>query len=186
MTQKETQMKVLVALLVLAAAPSLVPAEEAWRWEDGNGTLHYSNRAEVAPPDATLVKTRLIVETDRLPGAPELATEDGMVTDAVERRAETPRTRKGPRRIYTEKRLRFGCYASNLLYAGGWSHPDDIAAVGNCLPYLLGPEAWLNAARAELGLRQNGIDWREVVHMYVAEGQAEQARRVIAVGDRGL
>src|SRR5512132_1633112 len=93
-TKKETQMKTLAALLVLAAVPSLASAEEAWRWKDANGTVCYSNRAEVAPPDATLVKTRLIVETDRLPGAPELVTEDGMVTDAVEQRPEAPVARK--------------------------------------------------------------------------------------------
>jgi hypothetical protein len=107
-----------------------------------------------------------------------------MVTDAVEQRPEARVARKGLRRIYTEKRLRFGCYASSLLYSGGWSHPDDITVTGNCLPYLLGPEAWLNAARAELALRQNGIDWKQVVHMYVAARDPELSRRVIAVGDR--
>lgn len=175
-------MKTLAALLVLAAIPSLASAEEAWRWTDANGTLCYSNRADAAPPGAAMVKTRLIVETDRLPGAPGLVTEGETVADTVAERREAPVTRKGPRRIYSEERLRFGCYASSLLYAGGWSHPDDITAVGNCLPYLLGPEAWLNAARAELALRQNGIDWKQVVQGYVAEKALLQPHRVMNVG----
>jgi hypothetical protein len=176
-------MKSLAALLVLAALPSLASAEKAWRWTDANGTLCYSNRADVTPPDATLVKTRLIVETDRLPGAPGLPTEEGLMTDAAARAPQAPERRKGLRRIYTEKRLRFGCYAGSLLYAGGWSQPEDIAVTGNCLPYLLGPEAWLNAARAELALRQNGIDWKQVVYMYVADKEPELSHRVVAVGD---
>jgi len=176
-------MKTLAVLLVIAAVSSLAAAEEVWRWKDANGTLCYSNRTEVAPPDATPVKTRLIVETDRLPGAPDLVMEDEMATEALEQRPAAPVTRKGLRRIYTEKRLRFGCYASSLLFSGGWSHPDDVTVTGNCLPYLLGPEAWLNAARAELGLRQNGIDWRQVVHMYLAANEPELPRRVMTVSD---
>ena len=36
--------------------------------------------------------------------------------------------------------------SKNAGWPGGWSHPDDVNVVGNCLPYRLGPEAWLNAA----------------------------------------
>jgi uncharacterized protein DUF4124 len=168
-------MKMFAAVLTLAALSSSARAEEVWRWTDAGGTLHYSNRAAVAPPDATTVTTRLIVETDRLPGAPVIAA-------AEQQRAHQPAERR-PHRIYTEERLRFGCYAANVLYAGGWSHPDDINAVGNCLPYRLGPEAWLNAARAELALRENGIDWREVVQMYLADREPELPRRVTTVND---
>ena len=177
-------MKILAALLVLAALPPLARAEEVWRWRDANGTLCYSNRAAIAPRDAEPVKTRLIVEAKSLPGAPDLVMDDGMVIDAhdVGREARSPR--KKVHRIYTEERLLFGCYASGVLFSGGWSHPDDITMTGSCLPYLLGPEAWLNAARAELALRQNGIDWRQVVHMYVAQREPELPRRVTAVGDR--
>ncbi|HYR95695.1 MAG TPA: DUF4124 domain-containing protein [Candidatus Binatus sp.] len=161
-------MKTLAAFLVLAAVVPLAQAEEAWRWKDAKGTLCYSNRADVVPPDATPVKTRLIVEAERLPG-PDLVMDDGMVIEARERRREARPAEKPPHRIYTERRLRFDCYASGVLFFGGWAHPDDIAVVGNCLPYLLGPEAWLNGARAELGLREHGIDWRQVVPMYLAE-----------------
>ena len=167
-------MKILAAVLALAAFSSYARAEEVWRWTDADGALHYSNRAAIVPPDATTVTTRLTVETDRLPGAPVMAAE--------QQRPHTPAQRR-PHRIYTEERLRFGCYASNVLYAGGWSHPDDINAVGNCLPYTLGPEAWLNAARAELALRENGIDWREVVRMYLAERGPELPRRVTTAND---
>jgi hypothetical protein len=90
--------------------------------------------------------------------------------------------RKRVRRIYTEERRRFGCFASSILYAGGWSHPDDITVVGNCLPYMLGPEAWLNAARAELALREHGIDWRQVVPLFTAvEREFGPPRRLTAV-----
>ena len=75
-------------------------------------------------------------------------------------------------RIYTQRRLLFDCYAASVVYAGGWGHPDDITSVGNCLPYLLGPEAWLNGARAELALREHGLDWRELVPMYLAASSA--------------
>jgi len=44
--------------------------------------------------------------------------------------------------------------------------------VQNCYPYRLGPEAWLNAARAELGLRQSGINPRDVMQL-----QTESAAR---------
>ena len=70
-----------------------------------------------------------------------------------------------------------------MLYAGGWAHPDDINEVGNCLPYMLGPEAWLNGARAELALREHGIDWREIVPMYFADREPVSPRRVTTVGD---
>ena len=176
-------MKTLAALLVIAALPPLARAEEVWRWRDANGTLCYSNRAEVAPPDATPVRTRLIVEAERLPGPSDLVMDDGVVTKAREWRPEARPPRQKLHPTYTGKRLRFGCYASSLLFSGGWSHPDDINVTGSCLPYLLGPEAWLNAARAELGLRQNGIDWRQVVHMYVGQRELEPAHRATAVSD---
>jgi len=173
-------MKWLAVLLVIA--PTLAHTEEVWRWKDANGTLCYSNRAAAAPPDATVVKTGIVIEASRLPGAePDLVMQDGMVIDA---RAERPVVRareRKPHRIYTEERLRFGCYSGSVLYSGGWAHPDDINAVGNCLPYLLGPEAWLNAARAELALREHGLDWRQLVPMYLAEGQPGYTRRMTAV-----
>jgi len=113
-------MKTLAALLVLAALPALARAEEVWRWRDANGTLCYSNRAAIAPRDATPVKTRLIVEAKRLPGAPDLVEDDGMVIDARDVRPEARPPRKKLHRIYTEERLRFGCYASSVLFSGGW------------------------------------------------------------------
>ena len=181
-------MKTLAALLAVAACATLSRAEEAWRWTDANGTIHYTNRADAAPADATRVKTRLIVETTRLPGAPDLVLDGGDVLDAGARRAPhrvpplPPPPRRAPRRIYTEERLGFDCYASDVLYAGGWAHPDDISVQGNCLPYLLGPEAWLNGARAELALREHGIDWRRVAEMYAAARTA-RTPRLASVGD---
>jgi hypothetical protein len=170
-------MKTLTAFLVLAALVPLARAEEVWRWKDTHGTLCYTNRADVAPGDANRVTTRLIIEAKALPGAPDLVMgEQGTVIDAVERRPVVRPAERRPHRIYTEQRLRFDCYASGVLSSGGWSHPDDITAVGNCLPYLLGSEAWLNGARAELALREHGIDWRQLVPMYL--GQQELERRL--------
>jgi hypothetical protein len=173
-------MKTLAAVLVLGALVPLARSEEAWRWTDANGTLHYTNRAEVAPPEATPVKTRLIVEVERLPGAPEAVIEGGEVIDAREQRRPPREPRRRARRIYSEERLRFDCYASNILFFGGWAHPEDITVRGNCLPYVLGPEAWLNGARAELALREHGIDWRQVVPMYEAQREAFRAPRTTA------
>ena len=42
----------------------------------------------------------------------------------------------------------------------------------NCLPYRFGPEAWLNAARAELAMRQSGINPRDMMRLYT-EGPRE-------------
>ena len=167
-------MRTALALFVLVALAPLARGEDVYRWKDANGTLHYSNRADVAPPDAEPVATRLTVETDRLPGAP---------IDVADRPARLRRRSARPHRIYSEERLRFGCYAANVLYSGGWAHPDDINEVGNCLPYMLGPEAWLNGARAELALREHGIDWREIVPMYFADREPVSPRRVTTVGD---
>ncbi len=176
-------MKILTAVLAVVTLAGLARAEEVWRWRDASGTICYTNRAGVAPADAAPVTTRLTIEAARLPGAePDLEMREGMVIDArAEQRAAAAPARR--HRIYSEQRLRFGCYSSSVLYSGGWSHPDDIAVIGNCLPYLLGPEAWLNAARAELALREHGLDWRELVPMYLAEGTPPGAR-FTSVGHR--
>jgi Domain of unknown function (DUF4124) len=168
--------------VLLLLAPTLTHAEDVWRWKDAKGTICYSNRAAVAPPDADVVKTGIVIEASRLPGAePDLVMEGGTVIDAHEQRHLIRSRVRRPHRIYTEERLRFGCYAGNILYAGGWAHPDDINAMGNCLPYLLGPEAWLNAARAELALREHGLDWRQLVPMYLAEGKPGYSSRLTSV-----
>jgi hypothetical protein len=174
-------MKILATLLAVAALASFASAEEAWRWTDANGTVHYTNRPDVAPRDATTVKTRLTVEAEALPGAPDLVLDGGDVVDAHDRAPEARAPRRRPHRIYTDERLRFDCYAAGVLYSGGWSHPDDINVGYGCLPYHLGPEAWLNGARAELAMRQNGIDWRDVLHMYFADREQEMPRRTSAV-----
>lgn len=176
-------MKTLVTIAALALLPTFAPAETVWRWTDHQGTLCYSNQREHAPATAAPVETRLIIETTQLPES-ELVLRDGIVSEIATAPSERTESKKR-RPIYTEQRLRFGCYASNILFAGGWAHPDDIAVQGNCLPFLLGPEAWVNAARAELALREHGIDWRQVVLMYVADRQAaaEARERVTAASD---
>jgi len=169
-------MKTLAYLLAFALLPALAGAEDAWRWTDAQGSLHYTNRPELAPPDADRVTTRMVVSTDRLPDAePALEMHDGAVVDAADPAPQAIPPSKRPHRIYSEARLRFGCFAGQTLYAGGWAHPDDVSVDGGCLPYLLGPTAWLNAARAELSLREHGIDWHDLVPMYVTQRKIEAA-----------
>lgn len=72
-------------------------------------------------------------------------------------------------RVYDEARLKFGCYTGGVLWAGGFSHAGDISGVQNCYAYRLGPNAWLNAARAELGMRENGINPRDMMRLYAEE-----------------
>lgn len=72
-------------------------------------------------------------------------------------------------RVYDEARLKFGCYTAGVLWAGGFSHAGDISGVPNCYPYRLGPRAWLNAAQAELAMRENGISPRDMMQLYMEE-----------------
>jgi hypothetical protein len=51
-------MKAHLVLAMLLAGPALAAAE-VWRWVDGSGRLHYSNRAERVPADAQVVRARL-------------------------------------------------------------------------------------------------------------------------------
>ncbi len=166
-------MKTLATVLAFALIPALARAEDAWKWTDAHGTIHYTNSQKLAPADADAVTTRLTIATTHLPGGePALAMRDGEVVDAA---GHETHAAKRPHRIYPEERLRFGCFAGQTLYAGGWAHPDDISVDGGCLPYLLGPTAWLNAAKAELSLREHGIDWHDLIGMYVTQRKIEAA-----------
>jgi hypothetical protein len=168
--------KLALALGLLVVAPVVGHSEDVWRWQDSQGKVHYSNVPGTAPEGATQVKTRITIEADRLPGGvgdPNLTVVNGDVDDAdpparTQKRAtaKTSRWLPGPPRIYDDARLRFGCYAGSVLYTGGFSHADDIAAAYDCTPYRLGPTAWLNAARAELALRENGISVLDVMQLY--------------------
>ena len=169
-------MRSILLALTVTLAPALVGAEDVWRWKDGRGVLHYSNLAGNVPSDAAVVKTPITLEVKRLPGAPVepvLDLRGGQVMDSADRPAARPRVASPARsrwlpdapRIYDAPRLRFGCYAAGVLYYGGFTHADDISGVQNCYPYRLGPEAWLNSARAELGLRQSGINPRELMQL---------------------
>ncbi len=170
------QFALAVGLLVL---PALVCAEDVWRWKDAQGRLHYTNISGTAPDGATAVKTQITIETDRLPGAPkgpDLVVASGNVSDGAESApapAAKPRAKAAGRtwyppapRVYDDARLRFGCLAGTVLYNGGFSHADDIVAAFNCIPYRIGVQAWLNAAKAELALRENGISVGDVLRLY--------------------
>jgi hypothetical protein len=166
--------KVLLALVV-ALAPAMVHADALYRWEDSGGVVHYSNVAGLAPASATVVETPITLEVDRMPNAEaeDAAFElsGGHVITDDELKGYAPpgyhfRPLPDAPRIYDEERLRFGCFTAGVLYYGGFSHADDISGVMNCFPYRLGPEAWLNTARAELAMRQNGINPRDMVQLY--------------------
>ena len=169
-------MRQLLIALVLALAPALVHAEDMYRWQDENGVVHYSNVAEVVPAGAAVVTTPITLEVARMPGAAE---EPAHATAAPRMsRPEfqgyappgyTFRPLPDAPRVYDERRLMFGCFTAGALYYGGFAHADDISPVLNCLPYRLGPEAWLNAARAELAMRQSGINPRDMLRLYTEE-----------------
>lgn len=170
-------MRNLTLALPLLALPLFAHAEDVWRWQDAHGTVHYTNVPGTAPENAEQVKTRITIEADALPGgaAPRLAMADGDVAEAAPAPAParrpkagktTSRWLPGPPKIYDTPRLRFGCAAGSVLYNGGFSHADDIAAAYDCTPYRLGPTAWLNAAKAELALRENGISTRDFMEYY--------------------
>lgn len=153
--------------LCLLALPAAGRAEEVWRWTDANGTTHYSNIEARIPTDAQAVKTRIVREVSRIPDAnAELRMDDGRIVERQAATATAP-VRRRDKRIYTKERLKFGCWATQVLYAGGWAHADDISPTLNCFPFMMGtPEAWLNAAKAELAIRQHGLDLRSMVQAW--------------------
>jgi len=168
--------KVLLALS-LALVPAFVHADEVYRWKDERGVVHYTNVARNAPADAAVVETPILLEVDRMPGAPEepaLELSGGHVGEAYATAATVaaPSERQwfpDAPRIYDDARLRFGLYSAGALYFGGFSHADDISPNLNVYAFTLGPEAWLNAARAELGMRQNGINPRDMMKLYMEQ-----------------
>ncbi len=164
-------MRYLILVGCILALPVLGRADTTvWRWTDAAGTVHYSNVASRVPPAAVPLATRIVREVDRLPErTPTLVR--GTVVDSSEVSADfsppLPRpARKRLRPTYDTDRRRFGCYATQVLSAGGWAHPEDIAVVGNCDPFFYGVGSWLHSARAELALRANGIDVRELYTRY--------------------
>jgi len=167
--------KVLFALSV-ALVPVLVHADEVYRWKDERGVVHYTNIARNAPAEAAVIETPITLEVDRLPGAseePVLALSGGQVSDgfvAAMPAAASSDQRWFPDapRIYDDARLQFGLFSAGALYFGGFSHPDDISPNLNIYAFTLGPEAWLNAARSELAMRQNGINPRDMMRLYTA------------------
>jgi hypothetical protein len=168
-------MKLYALALGLLVLPALGHADDVWRWTDAQGKTHYSNVVGSVPDSASPVKKTITIETSRLPGSDVGFTiAGGEVNDASDQgtRRAAATGRRASRwlpdapRIYDDARLRYGCAVGGMLYSGGFSHPDDIAAGWNCAPYRLGPRAWLNAAKAELAVRENGIDPRQMVQLY--------------------
>jgi len=168
--------RMLLALCVLTA-PALVHGEEMYRWRDAGGTLHYTNIERNAPTSATAIETQIVVEADHMPGALEHAVIDEVSGAPAAPVPVAPSARTTPLpvrpgflpdgpQVYDESRKQFGCFQASVLASGGFSQPDDIATTYNCLPYRLGPRAWLNAAKAELAVRENGIDPRQMVQLY--------------------
>jgi hypothetical protein len=168
--------KVLLALSV-ALVPAFVHADEVYRWKDERGVVHYSNIARNAPSDAAVVETPITLEVERLPGAteqPVLELSGGQVAEQYVAATAAPVSSgrewyPDAPRIYDDARLHFGLYSAGALYFGGFSHPDDISPNLNVYAFTLGPEAWLNAARAELGMRQNGINPRDMMKLYMQQ-----------------
>src|SRR5262245_48597075 len=167
-------MKQLALAMTLLALPVVgSAADEVWRWSDANGKVHYSNIRTGLPKEATPVTARITIVADRLPDAdgPGLVVAGGQVSDAPPPRAA--RAKKAPASkwlpdgpvVYDEARREFGCFQAGTLFFGGFSHADDISGTLNCTPYQIGPEAWLNAAKAELAVRANGISPRDMFRL---------------------
>ena len=164
-------MKVLLAAAAAGVlAASVASAEPVWRWSDSSGGLHYSNQRALVPASAAVVRGSLAAGDPMEPnafGENEPATDSALAGRAPsEARPVTRRLH----RIYDQERLRFGCYSAGVLFFGGWAHADDLSSSVGCYRYLLGPEAWLNTARAELAVRENGISPRELYQMYRGQG----------------
>ena len=90
----------------------------------------------------------------------------------AERKGKRPRDEEHPRgygraTYFWSLVAAFGLFSAGALYFGGFSHPDDISPNLNVYAFTLGPEAWLNAARAELAMRQNGINPRDMMKLYM-------------------
>ena len=168
---KQVLLALTVALLPVCAAH----ADELYKWKDERGVVHYTNVEQNAPSDAAVVDTPITLEVDRLPSdTPVLEVAGGQVSGhCPAARAAAPATGQywypDAPRIYDDARLRFGLYSAGALYYGGFSHPDDISPNMNIYAYTLGPEAWLNAARAELGMRENGINPRDMMRLYQSQ-----------------
>jgi hypothetical protein len=173
--------KVLLALSV-ALLPVLAQAEDVYRWQDERGVVHYSNIEGNAPAGAAVVETPITLEVEHLPGAtaePVFSMSDGIAVDSFNTlgdgfysgyAAQAPGHRQwypDAPRIYDDARLRFGLFSAGALYFGGFSHADDISPNLNVYAFTLGPEAWLNTARAELAMRQNGINPRDMMKLYM-------------------
>ena len=177
----------LVLVLVGSTVGSAASDEAVWRWSDAGGTVHYSNLAESVPPQAAEVKTRIGREISSLPA--ESGEEVGAAGDSRTDGAPNVFPRRVRKRLhptYDTARLRFGCWATRVLYYGGWSHPDDVSEQHGCLPFLAGgPDAWLRAARAELAIREHGLDLRDMVELYRSHMSGSRGASVASGEDSG-
>jgi hypothetical protein len=170
----------LVLVLVGSTVGSAASNEAVWRWSDG-GTVHYSNLPDRVPPQAVEVQTRIGHEVASLP---DVDVEDAKGDDARAERVPNVfphAVRKRLHPTYDSTRLHFGCWASSVLYYGGWSHPDDVDPYYGCVPYHVGgPDAWLKAAKAELAIREHGLDLRQMVTTYQQSMKRARAAEVVS------
>lgn len=176
----------LVLVLVGSTVGSAASNEPVWRWSDG-GTLHYSNLPDRVPSQAVEVQTKIGHEVSSLP---DVDVEDVKGDDEA-RGERVPnvfphRVRKRLHPTYDAARLHFGCWASSVLYYGGWSHPDDVEPYYGCVPYHVGgPDAWLKAAKAELAIREHGLDLRQMVNTYQHHMKRARAAEVVSDDESG-
>jgi hypothetical protein len=169
-------MKHVLFALGLALLPVCAHADELYKWKDERGVVHYTNVEQNAPTNAAVVDTPITLEVDQLPVGDTVLEVAG---DQVSRHCPAARTAAAAPngqywypdapRIYDDARLKFGLYSAGALYYGGFSHPDDISPNLNVYAFTLGPEAWLNAAQAELGMREHGINPRDMMRLYTAQ-----------------
>ena len=105
---------VVAAVLLLAA--SAVRAEDAWRWTDDAGHIHYSNQASKGPGDAEPVRTQIkIVPAPRAHyPEPRWALRGGR------------RSREGARFLGEASIAEAVCYTSAYPYLFG-NNPHELA-----------------------------------------------------------
>lgn len=166
-------------VLVGSTVGSAASNEAVWRWSDG-GKLHYSNLPDRVPPQAVEVQTKIGHEVASLP---DIDVEDVKGDDRGERVPNVfpHRVRTRLHTTYDATRLHFGCWASSVLYYGGWSHPDDVDPYYGCVPFHVGgPDAWLKAAKAELAIREHGLDLRQMVSTYQQHMKRARAADVVS------
>ena len=105
-----------VAAAVILLAANAVRAEDAWRWTDDAGHIHYSDQRSKVPADAEPVRTQIKIVPAPRAGQlqPQWALRGG------------PREGRERARFLKEVSVAEGCYNSAYWYVFG-NNPHELA-----------------------------------------------------------